>query len=248
MLRLFDCPPEVHRIPRCPPVPPGCSRVRSLWRWHEPNRSHGPGRSALRALRAGGRVCAGGGQRAGTSSGPRVQAGSSNRSGRWVRTRSVRPSVAAGRSARKARAAGSSRCSVGSSRTRIRTSARSARASARRCRWPPDSRAPCSPTGVSRPSGSAATQSSRRACSRARSSSSDAGARSRQPEVVGDRRVEDVRVLGAQPDGAADVVAGDRADVDGAPRPRPAPATRPRDPGTAGRPRPACSCRSRSGR
>jgi hypothetical protein len=69
-----------------------------------------------------------------------------------------------------------------SSRIRIAGSWSTARATARRCRWPPESRRPCSPTGVLRPSGQESTSRHRQAISRARrrSSSVAAGATNRR--------------------------------------------------------------------
>ncbi|TWH68320.1 hypothetical protein JD77_03312 [Micromonospora olivasterospora] len=79
--------------------------------------------------------------------------------------------MAASAEASTASAAAGSSPSVGSSRTSTRGAASSARASARRCRWPPESWPPSSPTTVPQPAGWARTQSSRPAARVAAASS-----------------------------------------------------------------------------
>ena len=83
--------------------------------------------------------------------------------GRWVISSTVRPATAPRRSRVSSSAVSSSRCSAGSSRITTGKSASSTRARASRWRWPPDSRAPCSPTGVRRPCGRESVQASSRA-------------------------------------------------------------------------------------
>ena len=84
-------------------------------------------------------------------------------SSRWV-TRSTERSPAAAKTSRSsASAVSGSSCAVGSSRISTGASASSARASTIRCRCPPESSRPSSPTRVSQPAGSPDTQSQMRA-------------------------------------------------------------------------------------
>ena len=153
------------------------------------------------------------GQRAGTSSGPRVQAGSSNRSGRWVSTRSVRPSVAAGRSRQEC------------PRRRL-VEVLGGLVEDEDPDVGQESPGQCETLPLA--TGQAGAVLPHRRLEAVRQAPDPvqqpgplqgllqlwhAGARAREPEVVGDRGVEDVRVLLAQADRAADVVARDRADV-----------------------------------
>ena len=133
-----------------------------------------------------------------------------------------RPRVSSSTSRVRTAAVCSSRCSVGSSSTTTGKSASSTRARASRCRCPPDSRAPYSPTSVSRPSGRLSAQSSSRARRSASLSSSPSAPGPGKPQVRGEGGVEDVRVLGAQPDYLTHRVALARGDVHAADGDRPA--------------------------
>ena len=84
-------------------------------------------------------------------------------SGRCVIRSTERSSAASRMSRTSSSAVSASRCAVGSSSTSTGASERSARATVSRWRWPPESFAPSSPTSVSSPSGSDATQSPMRA-------------------------------------------------------------------------------------
>ena len=121
-------------------------------------------------------------------------------------SRVVRPAVAASRSAVSARRLSGSRWAVGSSRTSTAGSASSARARASRCRCPPDSAAAVRPDrGVpaERQRGDPVQQPG---APGGRGQLGVAGLRPGQPQVVPDRRVEDVRVCRAAADHRTDVV------------------------------------------
>ncbi len=128
------------------------------------------------------------------------------RPGGGVMNTVVCPSVTSTRSAIRASAVAVSRCSPGSSRISTGKPASRARAMPNRCRWPPDSRAPCSPTSVSRPSGSSSTQSSSRARSRAARKLGLGRVAAGQEEVLAQGGVEDMGVLGGQPDDPPDIL------------------------------------------
>ncbi len=125
----------------------------------------------------------------------------------------VRAPVTSSRSATSASAVAVSRCSPGSSRIRIGKSASRARASARRWRWPPDMRAPRSPTSVASPRGSESTQSSSRACGQRVAQLVLARVALGQAQVLFQRAVEYVHVLADQPHHAPDLVAVERVDL-----------------------------------
>ena len=79
---------------------------------------------------------------------------------RWAITNVVRPFMSQESPSWMRASDSESRLDVASSRIRIRGSARIARAIATRCRWPPESRTPRSPTTVSYPSAKASANSS----------------------------------------------------------------------------------------
>ena len=75
-----------------------------------------------------------------------------------------------------------------------------------RCRWPPESRPPSSPTSVSSPSGSDATQSASRARRSASTSSSSVASGRPSLRFSRMRRGEDVRVLAGERERAPNVL------------------------------------------
>ena len=79
---------------------------------------------------------------------------------RCAMTMVVRPRIRLASAVWIARSDSVSSAEVASSRIRIGASLRIARAIAMRCRWPPDSRTPRSPTCVSKPAGIASMKSS----------------------------------------------------------------------------------------
>ena len=97
-----------------------------------------------------------------------------------------------------ASAAAGSSPSVGSSSTSTGGAASSARASASRCRWPPESCPPSSPTSVSQPAGWARTQLQQAGRRQWRRQLVLAGPGPPEQQVLPHRGVEDVRV-GEQP-------------------------------------------------
>ena len=154
-----------------------------------------------------------------------------------------RPSVRARRSAVRASAAAASRCSAGSSRTRIGKSARRARATATRWRWPPERRAPMEPTSVARPLGRPDEPAAEADAGEDVGQLLVAGRAPADPEVLGQRGVEEVGTLLHQAHHVSHVVRGQplhRDPVEGRRlRRRPAGSARGR--------RPASTCRRRSG-
>ena len=88
-----------------------------------------------------------------------------------------------------------SRLDVASSRIKIRGSARIARAIETRCRWPPESFTPRSPTIVSYPFSKLSANSSTRAMRQASRICSFGGIGPRERHVLSDGAVEEKRVL-----------------------------------------------------
>ena len=126
---------------------------------------------------------------------------------RWVISNVARSRVLANSSATIASAVAMSRCSPGSSRISTGKSASSARAIARRWRWPPDMRAPRSPSSVAharrQPLGPV-----EQAGARERFTQLLAGrVAPRESQVLLERVVEDVGVLGDEPDDPPAVLA-----------------------------------------
>ena len=124
----------------------------------------------------------------------------------WVIQTTVRPSPLSRTSAASASAVAPSRCAAGSSSTSTGWSASSDRAIAIRARSPPETSACPSPSQLSRPSGSASSQRAQPGLAQRRLDLQVGGARSGQPDVLAQRRGEDVRVVVDQPDGASYVV------------------------------------------
>ena len=87
-----------------------------------------------------------------------------------------------------------------------------------RRRWPPDTRAPSSPTGVARPSGRASTHAPRSTRSERGEDVAVAGLRVAHADVAGDRRGEQVRLLAGQAHALAEVGLRDLARVPAADR------------------------------
>ena len=124
-------------------------------------------------------------------------------------SRVERPSVSASRSAVRASAAAGSRCSAGSSSTRMGKSASRARATATRWRCPPERRAPPGPTAVARPVGQSGQPSAQADPAEHARELVVGGGAPADPEVLGQRRVEEVGALLDQPDDPPHVVGGE---------------------------------------
>ena len=98
-----------------------------------------------------------------------------------------------------------SRCAVGSSSTSTGASESRARATVSRWRWPPESRFPSSPTSVSSPSGKEEDPALQTGAAKCLHELGIGGARSAEEQVGADRRVEDMRVLAGEGEGATHV-------------------------------------------
>ena len=136
--------------------------------------------------------------------------------------------AAAKTSSTRACAVGGSRCAVGSSSTSTGASMSRARARTTRWRWPPESSRPCSPTRVSAPSGSEATQSQIAGAPQRALDVGVARLGTPQAHVGGDRGREQVRVLPGHRNRGPDVLLAVAAEVAPASVTRPASGSRKR--------------------
>ncbi len=141
-------------------------------------------------------LCRGGGHReATTASSDTTRSAIDNAAGRWVTRTTVRPCAARCSDAMTRASVVASRCAVGSSSKRSGARRNSARAIASRCASPTDKPAPRSPSGAERAPGERG-DAGVETCSREGVPQLVVGGFGRtEPQVVGDRRGEQMRTL-----------------------------------------------------